>query len=526
MNIDLAQYEKIQPIATLEQEGLKFVYGIPNQTALWRIQTLREKEPHTIAWLDRMEAGTDFLDVGANIGLYTIYAAIRNKCKVHAFEPEAQNYSQLSRNIFFNKLDQQVTAYCAALSDEIQLGQLFLSKFDYHGGGSCHSFGEEVGFDLQPRSSPFAQGSVSVTLDWAVSSGAIPVPDYIKIDVDGFEHKVIAGARQTLANPKVREILIEINPHIESHRLLLDELAALGFYYDPNQQAAAARKEGAFSGVGEIIFRRASAGALKVRHDVKPQLETESVSGPSPEDAAESAAVLDHILKRIAETPIESSPFPYMVIDDFFPKAYFEKVLRHFPGDESLIPLNETGRTTGPAYKERLVALFNDEHFARMSPENRRFWCHFADWLYSEKFINGFVDRFFPHVAGRLAGVARNGEALVHGDALLVSDKSQYAIGPHTDAAHRLITFLFYMPEDDSQKDVGTSIYTPKDPAFTCLGGPHYGFDPFDRVATVDFMPNRALVFVRGPQSFHGVEQIERADVVRHLLINNIRIAA
>lgn len=517
---DIAQYESIQPVAHVEVRGRKMAYGVPNRMALWRVQTLHEKEPATIAWLDAMTEGSAFLDIGANIGLYTVYAAVQRGCRVVAFEPEAQNYAQLNRNIFFNKLHDRVTAYCAALSDEMKLDRLYLSKFDYHGSGSCHSFGAEVGFDLAPRASPFVQGSVSVTLDWAVAAGMIEVPDYIKIDVDGFEHKVIAGARELLRNPKVRELLIEVNPHIESHRLLLDELAALGFHFDPAQRSASARTEGAFSGVGEIIFRRAAPDLLRVRHEFTPVFDAASAAAGG--DAGER--VLDHILRRVADTPIDLTPFPHMVIDDFFPPDYYAAILEHFPADGALMPLNETGRTTGTAYQERLVALFNNEHFARLEPADRQFWVGFAEWLYSERFINGFVARFFPHVAGRLAGLARGGEAAVHGDALIVSDKTNYAIGPHTDAAHRLITFLMYLPADASQRDVGTSFYRPLDPAFECQGGPHYGFDKFERLSTVEFLPNRAVVFVRGNQSFHGVEPIAREDVVRHLLINNIRL--
>jgi hypothetical protein len=86
--------------------------------------------------------------------------------------------------------------------------------------------------------------------------GAIPVPNHFKIDVDGFEHKVVAGAAQTLRNPALRSVLIETNMNLEEHRAMVRELNALGLKHDPAQVARAERKSGAFKGVAEHVFRR------------------------------------------------------------------------------------------------------------------------------------------------------------------------------------------------------------------------------------------------------------------------------
>jgi hypothetical protein len=80
------------------------------------------------------------------------------------------------------------------------------------------------------------------------------------------------------------------------------------------------------------------------------------------------------------------------------------------------------------------------------------------------------------------------------------------------------------MPEDDRLRELGTSIYAPKEAGFTCWGGPHYPHAKFDRVATVEFLPNRLLLFPKTERSFHGVEEITRPDVQRRLLIDNVRL--
>jgi FkbM family methyltransferase len=502
---------------TLEFKGRPIRFATPNPMTAWRVDSFYTKEPDTVAWLENMPRGSIFLDVGANVGMYSLAAAIGKECTVYAFEPESQNYALLNRNIALNVAQDRVLAFCAALTDKASLSKLFLSNFD-SGGGSCHSFGEEVGFDLTPRESPFSQGCVGVTIDELVANGTMPVPNYIKIDVDGFEHKVIAGAKKTLRDPAVNEILIEINLSIPEHRQLIDLLATFDFHFNPDQQRRAQRSTGAFQGVGEIIFKRIHRESIDFSYASTP-----SVCDTKPADA-EIQRVLDHVLDRIKHSPINTDPFPHIVVDDFFPKEYFETALRNFPSDEQMIPLSETGRTAG--YPDRLVTLFNDDHFSRLDVSRREFWGRFAGWLYSKAFIDGVIEKFWPYVAGRLHTLnTQHKNVRLHGDALIVSDKSNYAIGPHTDALHRLVTFLFYLPETDDWRNLGTSIYKPLDPKFECDGSKHHLFDAFERVTTVDFLPNRALLFVRSNHSFHGVERISTPNPVRHLVINNIRIA-
>lgn len=483
--------------------------------AAWRISSFFEKEPDTVAWLSRIPRGAVFLDIGANVGMYAVTMAVANDCQVIAFEPESQNYALLNANIALNRVSDKVRAYCVALSDKVGLDALYLSTFST--GSSCHSFGSEVGFDLKPRHSPFVQGAIGMTLDSLVESGQIPVPEYIKIDVDGFEHKVIAGAMKTLARPEVREILIELNYALPEHQALLQTFESLGFYFSENQRLHAMRKSGTFEGVGELIFRRVRRDILNISFNRRP--------GPTlPEEAYRP--VLEHIIARIQATEVQREPFPHLVIDNFFPEDYFQKILEEFPLDEEMIPLSETGRTAGQ-YKERLVTLFTPEHFARLSESRQLFWQQFAGWLYSEAFIQAVVERFWPHLAGWLATLDYDGTGVdVQSDALIISDKTRYSIGPHTDALHRLVTFLFYFPPTGADAEgLGTSIYAPKDPYMHVNHAKHYDFEPFDRVATIDFKANRALMFVRNDRSFHGVEPITKADPQRHLVINNIRIA-
>ena len=518
MNLSIQQYEKLRPIAKISGDGKQeLLYTTPNQIAMWRVKTLFTKEPATIEWLDRIKQEDILLDVGANVGMYTIYAARQRGAKVFAFEPESQNFALLVKNIVINKVNQRVVPFCAALSDSISISTLYLSDFAWDGGSSCHSFGAEVGFDLKPRKSPLAQGCLSYTIDEAVEHGAIEVPTHIKIDVDGFEHKVIQGAMLTLSNPKVRSLCIEINPSLDEHNQLILQLEALGFYFDPLQVARVERTSGSFEGCAEYIFDRLIEPVTIAPSDLKYDV--------IPTDNSAEALVLEHVLAKVHSTAVIEDPYPYAVIDNIFPKDYYQKIKDFFPQKDQMIALSETGRVSAGAYEQRLVTLFTEEYFSKLNNEQQEFWRGMASWMYSKEFISAIVEKFKPWCSNLLSRrFDANGQINVRSDALIVNDQTRYEIGPHTDAPHRLISFLFYLPENENQKHLGTSIYTHKDSDFSCPGGPHYKFDDFNKVKTIEFLPNRLLMFVRTAKSFHGVEPVQDENVSRRLLINNVRL--
>lgn len=508
----LEAYENFHPTVTVTYNGIPIVYRVPNRTALLRVETLPTIEPSIIAWLESLEPGSIFLDVGANVGMHSIFAAKVRQAVVYAFEPESQNYALLNANIQANNLSELIKAYCAGLSDHEGLDNLFLSEFKL--ASSCHSLGQEVGFDLKPRHSPFVQGAVSFSIDDLVRRKMLPVPNYIKIDVDGFEHKVLLGARETLTNPQVKSIIVELNPGIPEHLDIVSHLNELGFQHSALQVSAAARKDGPYKGLGKWIFSR---------RDEEERVAF--VTAPSVIKMSEETRTFAlNILDRLKDIEILTNPFPHAVVQNIFPNDYYQQIQQNFPLDQQMVPLSETGRT-GNAYRERLVTLFDDAGFARLTSEQRHFWGQFGGWLYSPEFINGVIKLFWPHVKDRILEVSQVlGWARVRGDAQLVSDQTDYGIGPHTDAAQRLITFLFYLPQDERFREFGTDIYTPKDSQFTCKGGPHYKYDFFNHEKTIPFLPNTLLIFPRTNRSFHGVNPIRAQNITRHLLINNIRL--
>ena len=138
--INLESYEKLILIAKFSGAGVDAKFFVPNRFTKFRVDSLLTKEPETIEWIEEFHDGDILYDVGANVGVYSVWAALSRGTRVYAFEPEAQNYAVLNRNIIYNGLADLMTAYNVAIGDRDGFGTLYLGNFVT--GGSGHAFGE------------------------------------------------------------------------------------------------------------------------------------------------------------------------------------------------------------------------------------------------------------------------------------------------------------------------------------------------------------------------------------------------
>lgn len=139
--LTIEDVEMINPIVTVHDGATEVAYCTPNRFAKWRVDTLFKKEPDTIEWIRSFAPEDVLVDIGANVGMYSIWAAKTRGTRVYAFEPESQNFALLNKNIVANGLSGNVTAYCLALSDETGFALLHLSGFTP--GASGHTYGAE-----------------------------------------------------------------------------------------------------------------------------------------------------------------------------------------------------------------------------------------------------------------------------------------------------------------------------------------------------------------------------------------------
>lgn len=218
--------ESLQSISFKAEDDKDYIYTTSNPLLLWRAQTLFTKEPETIQWIRSMKPNEVLYDVGANVGMYSIYAGKRGM-RVFSFEPEASNTYVLNKNIAENKLSDKVTAYSFALSDQELVNILKLTSFV---PGSAHTtFGDNDAFSVSEFPTLFHQGCFCTTLDDLVYKYNLPVPNHIKIDVDGIESKIIKGANKLLNDKNLRSILIELNEDFPEDQWVKTFLASFGF---------------------------------------------------------------------------------------------------------------------------------------------------------------------------------------------------------------------------------------------------------------------------------------------------------
>jgi len=231
-----------------------------------------------------------------------------------------------------------------------------------------------------------------------------------------------------------------------------------------------------------------------------------------------------HVHYQIANAPMREYPYAHIYVEDVFPQEFYAALRANWPDPSALTSLAETGRVPKGAYRERFVLPFTQAGIDKLGEDRRAFWSEFGSWFLDERFLTSMIDKFEPYVRQRF-GDDFHLRCSFAVDSLIVRDLTNYSIGPHTDAPHRLLSLLFYCPDDASRSHLGTSIYVPRDPAFRCKGGPHYPHSKFLRVKTMEYRPNSLFAFIKNDRSFHGVEPIADEDVQRDVLLYDVRVS-
>ena len=215
--------ERVDAVKRVEVRGTSVTFDANAELHLLRAVWLETKEPETLDWIDSFAPGDVLFDIGANIGVFSVYAALHRNCDVYAFEPEAKNYACLARNLHLNQLGRRVKALNIGLHDHTAIE--FLQLHGLESGAALHALGEAVDW-RQRRFQPAAEQSVmAFALDDFIERFSVPVPNHVKLDVDGNEPKIIAGGRRTFSDPALHSLLIEMS---ESDRTLIDLLASCG----------------------------------------------------------------------------------------------------------------------------------------------------------------------------------------------------------------------------------------------------------------------------------------------------------
>lgn len=160
-------------------------------------------EQYEISFIKKfLKQGDTFIDIGANIGLFTLIASqiIGEKGKILAFEPTPEIYKRLIENIDLNGL-QNIETYNLGLSDRKALLSFNVSKDGYDAWNS---------FALNERlNSSETIDIMADTLDSIIKRKNIYIVNLIKIDVEGWEKFVLQGAKDLLEKDNSPTLLVE-----------------------------------------------------------------------------------------------------------------------------------------------------------------------------------------------------------------------------------------------------------------------------------------------------------------------------
>ncbi|MFI5155830.1 MAG: FkbM family methyltransferase [Chitinophagales bacterium] len=148
--------------------------------------------------LHLLRPGDLFVDVGANIGSYTVLASAVAMAQAISIEPVPKTFSNLKRNVAVNDLESRVELHNYGIGNESGVLR-FTRNLDTinHVISSVDAANDSDSIEVQ-----------ITTID-DMMQGRIPL--LIKIDVEGFELAVLEGARQTLSNTHLNALIIELN---------------------------------------------------------------------------------------------------------------------------------------------------------------------------------------------------------------------------------------------------------------------------------------------------------------------------
>src|SRR5678809_674497 len=217
-----------------------------------------------------------------------------------------------------------------------------------------------------------------------------------------------------------------------------------------------------------------------------------------------------HLASRLREARVLLEPYPHFCLDHLFPDEYYRALLENLPSSTSYQNLYDVTTLKLDHFRHRDQRDMNDGWTNNLPNEQKEFWDDFDSWFLGEELAQAALHTFPTQMH------ARFGEQWpsVSVESQLIRHRPGYFLGPHSDLHTKLVVLLIYLAPDNSAEHLGTSLYRPKDPTFSCPDSKHYAFEDFVRVKTAPYKPNSLLAFMRSDISFHGLEPLSETDVV------------
>ncbi|PCK10089.1 MAG: hypothetical protein COA42_00395 [Alteromonadaceae bacterium] len=197
--------ESSRLVREIELNGVKMKYVCRSRGEYLSRAIEAFKEPDTIWWIDNTVKSGVFIDIGACVGTYGIYAAKKgNLSKVIAIEPSHASFHALNENVTENGLRGKFLTICSALGETRTVTTINLSSTQ--AGSSMHTVGDEN-----------ADTNDVININQITPDFLTPWLDFsedvhVKIDVDGMEEEILRAIGGLLVNKSFKSIAIEVTP--------------------------------------------------------------------------------------------------------------------------------------------------------------------------------------------------------------------------------------------------------------------------------------------------------------------------
>jgi hypothetical protein len=231
---------------------------------------------------------------------------------------------------------------------------------------------------------------------------------------------------------------------------------------------------------------------------------------------AERIAV--HMAERIRACTATDEPFQHFHLDGVFPDDVYADIRRSMPAREAYKPINikRWKNADGESTRDRLA--LSDGEMDRVPEAIRPLWEDVTAALVSREVQQAVYSVLRRDIALRLKCTPDDVlKQDAYASVLLVRDFEEYYLKPHPDGQPRVVTVMFYLADEDSPTDLGTSLYR-QNPLLSRLLGKR-----FEEIGRFPYLPNSVGIFAVNdtPErtSWHGRELITGPSVVRDSII-------
>ena len=181
------------------------------------------------------------------------------------------------------------------------------------------------------------------------------------------------------------------------------------------------------------------------------------------------------VLESVKQASVIRSPFAHFCLEIIFPQSVYQTLIDNFPDPKLYHEMRHKDALRPDGTSTRTMLEFHDEEFAKLPHEKAKIWSSLRDILYLPELQDLIFEKFRPEIDARVSAAESKHQKLHRDDSNrliayprpgLYRDTAGYRITPHPDTPLKIVTMQFYLPRDDSQNSLGTSLYQPKSKMF------------------------------------------------------------